>query len=516
MSWRIDRMPLHPLFMALYPVAAMLASNLDQVKPSLGGRSTVVSMLVALGLLLGMRVVSHNWTSAAILTTWGLALFYTYGHVYNMLRGLETAGLSLGRHRVLVPTWLLAGMAGSWLVWKKPGSLSRITAVLNLALGAALVFPIGEILLFQRQTVIQAEAEEASTFAEPLSAPTGVRLPDIYYIILDAYTSADVLRNSFDLDNSPFLDSLGRMGFYVAECSQSNYSQTELSLAATLNLSYQENLIDEMKSGEEGRRQLWPLIRHSAVRRSLEDLGYRTIAFETGYYWSEWEDADLYLAPAHGPFQGLSAFEATLLRSTAAWALVDILPGLPAFLVRDLDRSADAHRERLLYVFEGLENVALVPGPKFVFVHIVSPHRPFVFDAQGNPVDDDYGWAPSDLGLEAYQLGYRAQIAYLNGRIEKIVRALVSESEVQPVIVIQGDHGPEEGSSQDRMRILNAMYLPGHGSDGLYPTITSVNTFRVILNTVFKAGLPLLPDASYFSTYDLPFNYQTVNSDCHP
>jgi hypothetical protein len=512
----MDSIPLHPLFMALYPVAAVLASNLDQVKPTVGGRSAVVSVLVALGLLMAIRVVSHSWTRAALLTTWGLALFYSYGHVYNMLRGLETAGPSLSRHRFLVPTWLLTGIAGSWLVWKKPGSYRRITTVLNLALGAALAFPIGEILLFQRQTVVQAGAGGASTHAETLSAPTGVPLPDIYYIILDAYTSADVLRDSFDLDNRPFLDSLSRMGFYIAECGQSNYSQTELSLSATLNLAYLDGLIDETKLGEEGRRQLWPLIRHSSVRRSLEDLGYRTIAFETGYYWSEWEDADLYLAPERGPFQGLSAFEATLLRSTAAWALVDILPDLPAFLLRDLDRSTDAHRERLLYVFEELENVALVPGPKFVFVHIVSPHRPFVFDAQGNPTDDDYGWEPSDLGLETYQLGYREQIAYLNGRIEKIVRTMIIESEVPPVIVIQGDHGPEEGSGQDRMRILNAMYLAGHRSDGLYPTITSVNTFRVIFNSVFEAGLPLLPDESYFSTYDDLFNYQTVNNDCLP
>jgi hypothetical protein len=60
------------------------------------------------------------------------------------------------------------------------------------------------------------------------------------------------------------------------------------------------------------------------------------------------------------------------------------------------------------------------------------------------------------------------------------------------------------------------MYLAGHRSDGLYPTITSVNTFRVIFNSVFEAGLPLLPDESYFSTYDDPFNYQTVNNDCLP
>jgi len=203
-----------------------------------------------------------------------------------------------------------------------------------------------------------------------------------------------------------------------------------------------------------------------------------------------------------------------LLRSTAAWAAIDAMPVLPAFLVRDLDRSTEAHRERVSFVLDTLEQLPLGPGPKFVFIHLVSPHRPFVFDAEGNPLDDEYTWQLSNLGVEAYAQGYREQIAYLNGRIENIVRTMINESAVPPVIVIQGDHGPEEGSSQDRMQILNAVYLAGHGPDGFYPTITSVNTFRVIFNTLFEAGLPLLPDASYFSTYEDPFDYTIVENRC--
>ena len=514
MIGRIGRTPLHPLFMALYPVAALLATNLGQVKPTAAGRSTVVSLLLALGLLSAMRVITHNWTTAAILTTWGLALFYSYGHAYNLLRGLETAGPSLGRHRFLVPTWLVTGMAGIWMVWKKPGFSSRLTPVLNLVLGAALAVPIGELLLFQGQRVMDVEAEELASFSQTLPTPTGGPLPDIYYIILDAYTSADVLQTSFDLDNRPFLDSLSRMGFYVAECSQSNYAQTELTLSATLNVAYLDSIIDETTSGEEARRQLWPFIRHGAVRQVLEDIGYRSIAFETGYYWSEWEDADVYLAPERGLFQGLSAFEATLLRSTAAWAVVDIMPGLPAFLVRDLDRSADSHRERLLYVFDQLEQVALLPSPKFVFVHIVSPHRPFVFDSQGNSVDDDYGWGPSEMDLEAYRRGYQEQLLYLNRRVENFLQEIVTRSPRPPAILVQGDHGPEAGSSSDRMRILNAIHLPGGDSAALYPSVSPVNAMRLALNDALGARLPLLEDISRFSTYETPFDYEIAAQGC--
>jgi hypothetical protein len=238
------------------------------------------------------------------------------------------------------------------------------------------------------------------------------------------------------------------------------------------------------------------------------------VAFETGYYWTEWEDADIYLAPGSGWLSGMTAFEATLLRSTAAWAAIDAAPVLPAGLLRDMDRSTAAHRSRVQFVLDELSRMAERPGPKFVFVHLVSPHRPFVFDAQGNPVEDEYTWTRSQMGLEAYTRGYREQVQYLNSRILPILSRLIADSDPAPVIILQGDHGPEEGSSEERMRILNVYYLGDTGQDELYPTITPVNSFRLALVARLGLELPLLEDVSYFSTYDRPFDYSIVEASC--
>ena len=509
-SARVKRWPIHPLGMGLYPVVTLLAANLGQVKPSLGVRAALVSTILALGFLLLARILIHSWERAAVVATGGLFLFYSYGHVYNALHGLDP---DLGRHRYLVPVFGLLALGLYWQVRRKPSMNSTVTPLLNGGLALALAVPLIRMLFFRGFALDEAAQQEGLQGTELSYSGEGPP-PDIYYLLLDAYTRADTLIESYDFDNSEFVETLESLGFYVAECGQSNYSQTELSLSATLNATYLDALIDPSLDGDQSRAQLWPWLRHNQVRALLEQLGYSTVAVETGYYWSEWEDADDYRAPQPGWLAGMSAFEATLLRSTAAWAAIDALPVLPAFLVRDLDRSTEAHRERVSFVLDTLEQLPREPGPKFVFIHLVSPHRPFVFDAEGNPVDDEYTWTRSNIGIDAYKQGYREQIAYLNGRIENIVRTMISESAVPPVILIQGDHGPEEGSSQDRMQILNAMYLAGHGSDGLYPTITSANTFRVIFNTVFEAGLPLLPDASYFSTYEDPFDYTIVENRC--
>ncbi len=60
------------------------------------------------------------------------------------------------------------------------------------------------------------------------------------------------------------------------------------------------------------------------------------------------------------------------------------------------------------------------------------------------------------------------------------------------------------------MKILNAYFLPGGDQRSLYPSISPVNSFRVIFNTYFEADYPLLADRSYFSTYQDPYNFTVV------
>ena len=60
-------------------------------------------------------------------------------------------------------------------------------------------------------------------------------LPDVYYIILDAYGRADSLKTFYGYDNTPFLQALEQRGFYIARHSRANYDQTPLCLASALN-----------------------------------------------------------------------------------------------------------------------------------------------------------------------------------------------------------------------------------------------------------------------------------------
>ncbi len=508
----VRQVGIHPILAGAYPTLALLAANAGQVRPTIALRPLALSAAGAVLLVALLRWWLKDWSKAGLLATWLIILFFGYGHLYNALKGVQLGEATLGRHRFLVPLSALLALGGAWIIARDRIPVAAWSRAFNVFLLVAVLFPLGQLIQPQAAAA-GLEGLDLAAQIEARGIPTN-DMPDIYYIILDAYARADTLRDVFDVDNSAFLQGLTDLGFYVAQCSQSNYAQTELTVAAALNMNYLDQLVEQPLREPEDRRRLWPLMRQSLLRTNLERLGYQSVAFETGYYWSEWEDADLYLAPESGWLGGMTAFEATLLRSTAAWAAIDAAPVLPAGLLRDLDRSTAAHRVRVEFVLDRLPELAARPGPKLVFVHLVSPHRPFVFDAQGNPVEDAYTWTHSNLGLENYKRGYGQQVQYLNGRVLPILERLIAESHPAPVILLLSDHGPEEGSAADRMRNLGAYFLGDGDEEQLYPGITPINGLRAAFRSRFGLDLPMLEDRSYFSTYNQPFEFSIVETSC--
>ena len=63
-------------------------------------------------------------------------------------------------------------------------------------------------------------------------------MPDIYVIVLDTYMRSDALKQDLGYDNSPFINQLTKMGFYVASCGHPNYTFTYASISALLNMRY--------------------------------------------------------------------------------------------------------------------------------------------------------------------------------------------------------------------------------------------------------------------------------------
>ncbi len=515
MNEHLRRTPLyHPLLIAAYPVIALLAHNIEEIKVVVALRALALSLLIGILLYATLIALLKERDKAALLTTLILILFFSYGQVYNFLKETPLGGYNLGRHRLLAPLWLAALAASILWIKRTTRSLQTWNQLLNLVAVVALLLPVAQIGLFFGRVLTASTESPAQVNISELHLPAGQPAPDVYYFILDAYARDDTLKAEFDLDTSPFLGQLESMGFYIARCAQSNYAQTQLSLASSLNMNYLQALDPNYSPGQTSRVGMEELIRHSAVRKAFESLGYQIVAFETGFKGTQWEDANLYLSPSSDVFHtmqiagGPNGFEVMLLRTSAGLLLADGVNVLPKFLQPDFDNPRKIHRDLILYDLEQLSELPARPGPKFVFAHLVIPHPPYVFGPNGEFTDTDID----------YEHGYRDQVLYLNKRLLELLPKMISASPTPPVIILQGDHGSIGSKPNTRTTIFNAYYLPGGGAKALHDDISPVNTFRTVFNTYFGGNYSLLDDVSYFSIYSAPFEFTVIpnkRAGCH-
>jgi len=501
LSW-LECYPLHPFLFAMYPILALLAFNISEVDYSSGFRPLVLSILVAVILVLIFYLFYRDWRRTALISTILLILFFSYGHIYILLKGVEISGFYLFRHRTLVPIWIVLTGLAIWWVSRKSLDVTSATHTLNVVGLFLLILPIIQMFSF----FIKSEASQvnAEKNTSTLALKVNNQPPDIYYIILDGYGRSDILKNEYQYDNSDFLNTLRDQGFFIADCAQSNYAQTQLSLASSLNFNYIDALSNRFVPGSEDRTGLDALIHHGLVRQSLEKAGYKTVAFATGFLATELSDADYFLGPQRS-FGELNEFESLLMETTFARLLQD------GNRFGMQNSGSELYRERTLFALDKLDKLSYIKGPKFVFVHLVIPHPPYVFGPTGGPVE------AAEVGTTKTQQGashYRDQAIYISSRMMELMPKIIANSATPPIIVIQGDHGPTVASRpRSRMSNLNTYFLPGAGKS-LYPTITPVNTFRVIFNNYFGQDLQLLDDVSLYSDYEDPFNFKVIPNSC--
>ena len=397
-------------------------------------RSLAIVLAASMGLLLFLRLLLRDWLRAALLSSVLLILFFSYGHVYQVLKASELGGVLLGRHRYLLPLWGLLLVAAVWGVRTGGRSLRQATIVLNVVSIAALALPCASIVIDGIQQTRRTASSAPAVLPPPQGGASGLALkdlPDIYYIITDAYGRSDVLQEQFGYDNSDFIRYLQERGFYIADQSQANYLWTHLSLSSSLNLDYLQTL-DPGLAEEGACLDIKRFIKHSLVRRRLEELGYVTVGFATGWDGSELFDADYVMTPGMSRAellkqrQAFNDFEGVLVTSTAFQALLDLdrrtSTPVAAFVARRMKSRFTVQREIILGLFENLQRVPSTPGPKFVFAHIISPHGPYIF----GPNSGSRSTRPrvfssaetNDLALDVSRRRYHDQATYVTRRLQ--------------------------------------------------------------------------------------------------
>jgi len=510
---------IHPLLIALFPVLSLWSYNISLVSFTLVFRPALIVIGFAFITFLISVALIKDCEKAGIILSLFLALFFSYGRTFNGIRESWVGDPSVVKYFYLTLACCALFILISWSVIKTQRNLNTITRCLNVIATVLVALPLIQIGFYE---ITEGGFGKNAGFeemgeAEADSVEAGW-LPDVYYIILDGYARQDVLEEVYDFDDSEFIEYLEGEGFYVAGKSTSNYAQTYLSLASSLNLNYVDNLGGMPTQDSYNRKPLRGMIINSRVHNFLKRNGYKFVSFSNGDPVTEQTNADVYIKPR----LYFTEFDNLLLGTTPIPDVVYCLR--KKFPALRLYTQYMPHRTMILHTFDSLEKPADISGPVFVFAHIMIPHPPFVFGQNGEEVNTNRRFSLNDGShtvfneedRRRYVEDYRNQLVFTNKKIRAALNEILRKSDRPAVIILQSDHGPgsrldwenpEETYMKERMSILNAVYLPETSVNDtqFYESMTPVNIFRMIFNRYFGTGYELLEDRSYFSTWSHPY-----------
>jgi len=504
--------PLYAFILPVLPPLVLFSKNLARLTIS-HGVLTILAFVVGFLLVMGLlRLVFRRPDITDAL--WAVV----YSAVF-----MPVMFLSPDEYRVpWVLGWLVLG--ASLFIWKGARKLVPLLATI-FAIGNALplLYNIVKSDVWADRPAIMSAV--ASAFdADPVPASDPVVKPDIYYFIFDRYARQDQLKAVHGYDNTEFLAVLRQRGFFVADNAYSNYQRTTHSVISSLNFDYLGRLDTPATQGKADWLPLYQMFQDFRIGRFLKSIGY-----EVHFSGTWWEPTRrIAIADVTHNFYEMPEitrfiYENSLIADAAE--VIGFRNATPFYW--------QCQRSRLM--FEDVRSAPDGEKPKFHFAHFLIPHPPFVTHESGRCMEK------AEALARTRAKNYTGQLSYTNGQILATVDALLAAPGPKPIIILQADEGPwpekyagdeimafgrdvsnvdwREVSPVDlkeKMAIFSAIYAPRIQPASLYPAITPVNTFRLILRDYFNVAIEPLPDRLmvYENANDL-YHFMDVTDTLH-
>lgn len=487
----VGKFSLLPILAVLYPVLFHYANNVGNlgVLPfsRLGGLSILmvgIAVVVYVFFFVANRGRVETASNAAFIF---LLFFNTYGLFYDWVHSWNLFEV---HNYTLLPLFALIAIYSSWFITKL--NTKRTIEFWNVAvivLCGLMLFNAVRLIPIEFQIARARDKNAIATVNTPKSTEYN-NYPDIYFIIFDEYVGFEGARQYWHYDEiDKFVEFLKSREFFIAENSHVVYAETLNSIATRLN--YQDYPPDEDK------QIYYEAITNNKVMAFLKSLGYTTVLFDGLNYAYSYEQpivADYsFEPPSSSSANGFlnNEFELLVVNNTMIRPFIKFINKN-----NQVDPLVERNKNMIFYSRDEVSKSPQVSSPKFVYVHLMIPHSPFIFDARGNTNDPQYykNWD--------YYLG---NYIFATDIAKQMVTSILASADPAhpPIIILQSDHGARNGTDgytnilenyPDKYKtlIMNALYLPGcDNTTDLKQDMKPINTFPIIFNCYFDENIPL-------------------------
>ena len=497
---KFSNVPFHTVLMSLMPILLLYQANVHEIPPE----------DIVIPLIFSITVIGIAWiilryflgtTKSALMLS--LLVFLTVIFCYTRLFFAEGDNESLqvfGQNLILGPMFLAAGIFLVIYIIRRKIS-KGINSVVNV-MSVVLVF----FVIFQAMLYYSSEDIDGSPLFAlvelPIFQSNVTEKPDVYLILLDAYSGDTTLKIDYGFDNSEFKNKLKERGFFVPKNSFSNYPNTELSMPSIMNMVYLDNFTDAMSKDSKDKLALIELRQENNVMNIFQANGYHITTYYGGIYVEgKYQDAYDTLCGAY--FTQNSDLQRSFVQTY-----------FPVAFLRDTFFNDFRHNDLECAFSEFINFEKKNEGPQFVYAHLFLPHPPFTYDAEGNHIQDTYAHNRFDSILKD---AYLQQTIFANKKSIELVDS-IQQRDSDAVIIVMSDHGgrlgvdwydPTDFDYYRTFENLSAFYFPDQ-EENIPKEIAAVNVFRTLFNLYLDADYEILEDKQMWYVPERPYDHTDV------
>lgn len=450
------------------------------------------------------KFIFNSSSKGAVSTFIITLIILSFGYLHDTLKDFFPESYII-KYKYLMPV-LVLGIAGLFfIIYKTNKPLTGIILYLNtlmVCLFATEIF--NTIKTYKTYLTVENLIDPNFTVYKqykPSSKLADSSKPDIYFLIFDEMGSSATLKNEWNINNYSIDTFLNQKGFYVVADGHSNYTWSVHSISSTFNMTYLADTLIPILGDPKSYMYSTNSILNNSLMKILKDENYDIVQYQNlSFHMDDMPDKSLYFH-----FRRKHFFYKTLpgrLYKDVYWKYSNII----------FENTVDKTKSKdtvVSFILNKIKTSVSVTGkPKFIYGHFLTPHYPNIYDSAGNLLPmKTIAFRKRDDEQKAYQ----HELFFTHKLIKELVQHIQLKGKKNTIIMVAGDHGYRYYQNlfkhPSMYKNFNAIYFPDGDYSMLYPTISSVNTFRVVLNKYFKAGLPLLKDTTI---YVIPQNQKNL------
>ena len=485
---------LHPILFSFLPILFLFQHNINEVP--------LFDILIPLGLSIIPAVILwiplailFGYTKSSLITSYTLLVFVIFGNLHNVLLSQPEEILQiLGKTTVLGTILLISNIIFAIFIIKRK-TIPSITNPLNVMsitiVGFLLVSSLGYYIMNPIDENLVNYFDEMD-----IQTPQSDYKPDVYMFVLDEFAGKTQLKLDFDYDLQPFENKLIEREFIVPT-SFTNYPNTDFSLPSLMNMMYMDKVVVGMENNSRDFQVAHEILRINNVMKIFKANDYDIITFFGGMgnsYNTQLVDKKLC---------AFGGFNPDLKKNF-------VLTYLPISYFNEVLLENNS-REKLECIFKTFEDNTFEDNskPKFVLAHLRLPHEPYVYDENGNIVQNKGEYDKS---------AYLAQLKFTETKMLELIDTIQSHSP-NAVIIIFSDHGYRGDIDWENPKMIDyirgfdtitSLYFPDN-YEKIPSEISNVNIFRVFFNSYFNADFEILENKHMWYTAEKPYNHIKIS-----